>query len=175
MAPIDAAAVLDGEALIGSHASGSGMPGIGLIAGTIADMVKAEVRKVSHSAGGPMAQVKKKVKTIAGDSEKAAHDDRAHPGPTDDKPDDEKLQFIRSSRTGVGHLVRCAEVRLHPSLWEAACGWRFGLKPHGPATREEVTCSRCRSALGAGESAGGMSTLGCGRAEVPANPPAAAL
>lgn len=50
------------------------------------------------------------------------------------------LVAIRSTITGMGHMVRSADLTMHPSHWCTMCGWRFGLRPHVPCSTAEVNC-----------------------------------
>ena len=53
------------------------------------------------------------------------------------------LDYVVAGRSGVCHLVRIAGPDLPIEEWEAACGWRFGSRPHTRGAAGDISCSRC--------------------------------
>ena len=156
-APLLAATELDLTEIVGGDGHSSG-PGLGAIASVIGKLVKAEVKKHGKITKGSKRK-----------SSKAGLDEPAAEAGVVSQPKDGVLveapppaavtaassssagpsgrSFVKSVRTGVGHLVRFAGDGLLPEQWETECGWRSGRARHAPCDIAAVSCSRCKMAL----------------------------
>ena len=63
------------------------------------------------------------------------------------------LVAVRSTTTGLGHVVRSADLLTPPAQWVTMCGWHFGCRPHMACSLTDVNC---RARLGACWSARGQ-------------------
>ena len=122
---------------------------MGAIAGVIGKLVKAEFGKMSALQGTAPEAKGSKRKCNSVDVSKSEPDVTAVAGSSGaySSSGPPEKAFIRSSRTGVGHVVRFAGLGLHLAQWETSCGWKFATAPHAACAAADVSCSRCRRAM----------------------------
>ena len=142
-APLLAATELDLSEVVGNNMHLAG-PSIGAIAGVVAKLVQAEIKKQKGT----------EVVVTRGEKRKAqpgAHESNVFQGVPGAKAREAPLPptrtFVRSTRTGVGHAVRFCGEGLHAYQWETECGWKCGKAKHEACNADAVSCTRCKLAL----------------------------
>ena len=134
-APLLAASDFDAAQVIGDGHSDN-TPGLGDIAGLVANLVKKEVAK-TQSKRKPGDERSNNINLTAAETGGSmASSSSAAP------------RCVISTRIGVGHVVRIGDPQLAPELWETACGWKFGGKPHAVSDATGVNCKRCKALVG---------------------------
>ena len=155
-APILAAAELDLSEVVGNGLHTMG-PSIGAIAGVVSKLVASEVKKIKITESTATRKARRKAPVLEPIVE----------APVTEVPEQKVIveepacavvpevpvcieerrparSYIRSTRTGVGHVVRFSGIGLHLSQWETECGWKFGKARQEACDLDAVSCTRCK-------------------------------
>ena len=146
-APLLAAAELDLTDVVGDGIRSSG-PGIGAIASVVTKLITEEFKKQQGNRDKQTKVNAKANEDIPCKLPSAGIDKRAPVPASSPSSSSAGRTYVRSSRTGVGHAVRFCGIGLLEVQWETECGWRYGKAKHVACSVGEVSCSRCRAALG---------------------------
>ena len=144
-APILAAAEFDLTEVVGNGMHSAG-PSIGAIAGVVSKQVKAEVDK-QRATEGKLSRGSKRKDTVLTKMPDPPAPEPVVVAPACAASCSTARSFIRSTRTGVGHLVRFCGDGLRRHQWETGCGWKYGKARHEACDANAVSCTRCKLAL----------------------------